>query len=102
MTLAVKLTLTDPLGTVTDAGTVSAGLLLESFTDSPSVAVVVRFTVQSSIPAPVIVLLLQVNALSAGFVPGRPFTVADPQPHNVAETRQKTTVPLTVMGQKLR
>ena len=56
-TVAVNPLLEDPAGTVTDAGTVTALLLLESETENPPVpAEVVRVTVHASPPAPVYAL----------------------------------------------
>lgn len=50
-----------PAGTVTDAGTVTALLLLDKLTTSPPVgAPTFSVTVQASVPAPVIELLVQV------------------------------------------
>lgn len=64
-TLAVKLALVAPAATVTDEGTVTAGLLLVRFTASPPVpAAAVRLTAHASEPAPVSEPLLQVKLLS--------------------------------------
>lgn len=54
-TLAAKVVLFAPLGTVTDAGTCTAALLLVRFTvlPEPLVTVLFRTTVQVSVPAPV-------------------------------------------------
>jgi hypothetical protein len=53
-------------GTVTVLGTVTAELLLDKFTVSPSLgAEAVRVTVQASVPDPVMIPLLQDSALSA-------------------------------------
>ena len=57
-------------GTVTDAGTVTAVLLLERLTVSPPLpAAAFRVTVQASLPAPVIEALPQESALNAGVLP---------------------------------
>jgi hypothetical protein len=66
-------------GTVTVLGTVTAELLLDRFTVSPSLgAEAVRVTVQASVPDPVMAPLLQYSALNAvgGAVPVplRPIT----------------------------
>jgi hypothetical protein len=66
-TVAEKLPLVAPTAREIEAGTVTAGLLLPRFTVSPPVghaAFVV--TVQLSVPAPVIVPLVQLSALSLG------------------------------------
>ena len=53
-------------GTVTVLGTVTAELLLDRFTVSPSLgAEAVRVTVQASVPDPVMAPLLQFSALNA-------------------------------------
>lgn len=68
-TVAVKPTLDAPPGTVTLAGTATAVLLLDRLTARPPVlAARVSVTVQASVPAPVIVPLLQLKALSAAEV----------------------------------
>jgi hypothetical protein len=65
--VAVKAAVVAPLATVTDAGTVTALLLLLRFTARPPLlAAEVRVTVQASVVAPVSELLLQETALSAG------------------------------------
>ena len=71
---AEKATLVALAGTVTVAGTVTAALLLDRRTLSPPLpAAVLRFTVQASLPVPVIETLVQVSAFSApgaaAFVP---------------------------------
>ena len=72
--VAEKATLLALAGTVTVAGTATAALLLERLTLSPPLpAAVLRFTVQASLPVPVIETLVQVSAFSApgaaAFVP---------------------------------
>jgi hypothetical protein len=63
--VAEKATLVALAGTVTVAGTVTAALLLERLTLSPPLpAAVLRFTVQASLPDPVIETLVQVSAFS--------------------------------------
>jgi hypothetical protein len=64
--VAVKAALVAPLGTIMDAGTVTALLLLLRFTLRPPLfAGKVRLTVQASVVAPVRELLVQETALSA-------------------------------------
>jgi hypothetical protein len=67
VTVAEKLAVVAPAGTVTVAGTATAELLLPRLTASPPVtAAEVRVTVQLSVPAPVIELLKQLSEPSAG------------------------------------
>ena len=79
-TVAVKLALVAPAATVTEAGTVTAPLLLARLTANPPLAAAVfSVTVQLSVPAPVMELLLQLSALSTGTpVPLRLTAVEDP------------------------
>ena len=66
-TVAVKLALVAPAATVTDAGTVTALLLLDRLTAWPPVpAAAFSVTVQASVPAPVIDPLVQLSPLSTG------------------------------------
>jgi hypothetical protein len=66
-TVAVKLALDAPAGTVTEAGTVTALSLLARLTVNPPVfAAAFSVTVQVSVPAPLMELLLQLNALNTG------------------------------------
>jgi len=62
----VNTALAAPAGTVTVLGTVTAELLLDRFTVSPSPgAAAVSDTVHASVPDPVMALLLQYSALNA-------------------------------------
>jgi hypothetical protein len=64
--VAEKLSEFAPAGTVTDAGTVTALLLLDRFTlNPPDGAALVSVTVQASVAAPVSVRLLQERELNA-------------------------------------
>ena len=75
---AVKPTLVAPAGTVAEAGTVKLELLSEIVTEAPpAAAAALRVTVQLDVPGVLIVVGLQVNALSvaAGGVTG---AVMDP------------------------
>jgi hypothetical protein len=66
-TVAVKLAVVDPAATVTEAGTVTAELLLARLTANPPLgAAAFSVTVQLSVPAPVIDPLAQVSALNTG------------------------------------
>jgi hypothetical protein len=66
-TVAVKLAVVAPAATVTEAGTVTAVLLLARLTaNPPPAAAVFSVTVQLSLPAPVIDPLAQLSAVSAG------------------------------------
>jgi hypothetical protein len=64
--VAVNVADVAPAATVTEAGTVTAVLLLANVTGSPAVpAAAVSVTVQESVPAPVIDALVHDSALSA-------------------------------------
>ena len=66
-TVAVKPMLVAPAGTVADAGTVTALLLLARLTASPPVpAAALSVTVQASVPAPVSEPWLQLNESTVG------------------------------------
>ena len=66
-TVAEKLALLAPAATFTDAGTVTAVLLLARLTENPPLAAAaLRVTVQASDPAPVMVELAQDSAVSTG------------------------------------
>ena len=79
-TVAVKLALAAPAGTVTEAGTVTLVLLLARLTTNPPVgAATFSAAVQLSDPAPVIDALAQVRLLNTGTpVPLRLTTVDEP------------------------
>jgi hypothetical protein len=65
--VAVKLTVVDPAATVKEAGTEIAGLLLATLKLKPPLgAAVFSVTVQPSLPAPVIELIVQVRPLNTG------------------------------------
>jgi hypothetical protein len=65
--VAVNVALLDPAATVTDAGMVTAVLLLARLTASPPVAAAAfNETVQLSVPAPVIDPLVQVSPVNTG------------------------------------
>jgi hypothetical protein len=66
-TVAVKLPLVEPAANVNEAGTTNDELLLLRLTASPPVGTAMFvFTVQLSLPAPVIVVSAQLNWLSLG------------------------------------
>lgn len=66
-TVAEKLALAAPAGTFTDAGTVTAALLLARFTVNPPVAAAeFSVTVQLSVPVLLIEPLTQLSPLSTG------------------------------------
>jgi hypothetical protein len=79
-TVAVKLAVADPAATVTEAGTVTAELLLARVTANPPLAAATfRVTVQLSVPAPVIDPLVQLSPLNTGTpMPLRLITVDGP------------------------
>jgi hypothetical protein len=80
-TVAVKLAVVDPAATVTEAGTVTAELLLARLTANPPLgAAPLRVTVQLSVPAPVIDELVQFRLVKVGVLaevplPLRPTTI---------------------------
>ena len=66
-TVAEKLPVVEPAATVTDAGTVTAELLLARFTVNPPVAAAgFKVTVQASVPEPVMEEFVQETAISVG------------------------------------
>jgi hypothetical protein len=89
--VAVKLALPSPVATVTEAGTVTAELLLARLTVNPPLgAAALSPTVHVSVPAPVIVPLAQLNedrvavlvVLAADPVPLTPSSLP-PQPDRI-------------------
>jgi hypothetical protein len=71
---AVKVVFVAPDGTVTDAGTVIAALLLERFTVNPVLAAAaVNFTVQTSLEAPIRDVLAQLRLEREGVDEPEPF-----------------------------
>lgn len=79
-TVALKLVLVAPAATMTEAGTVTAALLLARLTGIPALAAAVfNVTLQLSVPALAMDPLLHVNALTFGIpVPCRLMTHEDP------------------------
>jgi hypothetical protein len=79
--VAEKLALVAPEATVTDAGTVTALLLLARLTANPLLAAAAfSVTVQLSVPAPVIEPLAHVNPLNTGVVDGADAAAASVKP----------------------
>jgi hypothetical protein len=78
--LAVKFALLAPAATVTEAGTLTSELLLDSpIVNPPLAAGVFKVTAQLSVPDPVIELLVQLSAVRPGTpVPLRPTTIELP------------------------
>jgi hypothetical protein len=79
---AVKLTLFDPFGTFTEAGTCTAALLLESFTVRPLPALTVPLivTVHTSVPAPLMLVEAQEKLpIATAAWEGRPVSSAPPK-----------------------
>lgn len=95
-TVAVKSTLFAPAGMVTEGGTATALLLLARLTPRPLLpAAAFIVTVQISVPAPVIELLVQVSALSTGTpVPVRSTVVDDPGNALAAMVNSPVAVPV--------
>jgi hypothetical protein len=97
-TVAVKLALLAPAATVTEAGTVTAVLLLARLTVNPPLAAAAfSVTVQLSVPAPVMDPLAQVSALNTGTpVPLRLTTVDDPLEEVLVMVSWPVTAPALV------
>ena len=97
-TLAEKLVLVVPAGTVTETGTFTARLLLARLTASPSLsACELSVTVQLSVPPPVIEPLVQVSALSTGTpVPLKPTEVEAPVEELLVMVSWPAAVPVAV------
>jgi hypothetical protein len=98
VTVAVKLAEVDPAATVTEAGAVTAELLLARLTVNPPVgAAVFSDTVQLSVPAVLIDPLLQVKPLNTGCpVPLRLITVEVPDEELLVRVRVPETVAAAV------
>ena len=97
-TVAVKLAVVAPAATVTEAGTVTALLLLARLTAKPPVAAAAfRVTVQLSVPAPVNEPLVQLSPLSTGTpVPLRPTTVEEPLEELLVNVSEPEAAPAVV------
>jgi hypothetical protein len=97
-TVAVKLAVVAPEATVTEAGTVTAELLLARPTANPPLAAATfSVTVQLSVPAPVIDALLQVKPLNAGVPePLRLTTVDVPLDELLVKVNEPVSVPAAV------
>ncbi len=93
--VAEKLVLIAPAATVTDAGTVTAVLLLARFTTSPPLAgAALSVTEQASVPVPVIEVLVQEKALSTGTpVPARPIALEAPDEELLARVSVPAAAP---------
>jgi hypothetical protein len=94
-TVAVKVAVLAPAATVTEAGTVTALLLLARFTWNPPVAAAaLTVTVQLSVPAPVIDPFAQVSPVSTGTpVPLRLTTVDAPVVELLVSVNDPVTAP---------
>ena len=92
----MKSTLVAPAGMVTEDGTATALLVLARLTPRPLLpAAAFSVTVQLSVPAPVIELLVQFSALSTGTpVPVRSTVVDDPGNAFVAMVNSPVAVPV--------
>jgi hypothetical protein len=95
-TVAVKSTLVAPAGMVTEDGTATALLVLARLTPRPLLpAAAFSVTVQRSVPAPVIELLVQFSALSTGTpVPVSSTVVDDPGSALLATVNSPVAVPV--------
>ena len=101
-TVAVKVAVVAPAATVTEAGTVTDELLLARLTAKPPVgAAAFRVTVQLSLPAAVIVPLVQLSALSTGTpVPLKVTAVDEPVEELLVRVSEPETAP-DVVGSNL-
>jgi len=97
-TVAVKAALAAPTATVTEAGNVTALLLLERLTVNPPVAAAVfSVTVQLSVPAAVTELLVHVRPLKTGVpVPLRLTAVEDPVDELLVKVSEPVAAPAEV------
>jgi hypothetical protein len=98
VTVAVKLPVVDPAATVTEAGTVTAVLLLARLTANPPLAAATfSVTVQLSVPAPVIDPLVQLSPLNTGTpVPLRLITVEVPLDELLVRVNEPLAAPAIV------
>ena len=98
LTVAVKLALAEPAATVTEAGTVTAELLLASATARPPAAAeTFSVAVQLSVPALFMELLAQLSPVSAGTpVPLRPTTVDVPVDELLIRVSEPEAAPAAV------
>jgi hypothetical protein len=97
-TLAVKLAVVAPAGTVTEGGTVTAELLLATPTANPPLAAATfSVTVQLSVPALVIDALVQLSALNTGLPdPLRLTTVDVPLDELLVKVNEPVSAPAAV------
>ena len=97
-TVAVKLAVVAPEATVTEAGTVTAELLLAMPTGNPPLAAATfSVTVQLSVPAPVIDPLVQVSPLNTGTpLPVRLITVDVPLDELLVKVNEPASAPAAV------
>jgi len=97
-TVAVKLAVVAPEATVTDAGTVTAELLLARPTAKPPLAAAAfSVTVQLSVPALVIDALLQLKPLNTGTpLPVRLITVEAPLDELLVKVSEPVSAPADV------
>jgi hypothetical protein len=97
-TVAEKLPVVDPAATVTEAGTVTAVLLLARLTANPPLAAATfSVTVQLSVPAPVIDPLVQLSPLNTGTpVPLRLINVEVPLDELLVRVNEPLAAPAIV------
>lgn len=97
-TVAAKLVLAEPAGTVMEAGTVTAELLLESATVNPPLgAGALRAMVQVSLPDPVMDELAQERAVSTGTpVPLKAIDVEEPVDELLTSVNRPLAAPARV------
>jgi hypothetical protein len=93
-TVAVKLAVVDPAATVTEAGTVTAELLLARLTVKPLAAATFSVTVHLSLPVLVIDPLLQLSPLNTGTpVPLRLIKVGVPLEELLVRVNEPAAAP---------
>jgi len=96
--VAEKLAVVAPVATVTEAGTITAELLLARVTRTlPPTAVAFSVTVQLSVPTPVIDPLLQLSPLNTGTpVPVRLIKVEVPVVELLVNVNEPESAPAAV------
>jgi hypothetical protein len=96
--VAEKLAVVAPVATVTEAGTITAELLLARLTRTPPLAeAAFRVTVQLSVPTPVIDPLLQLSPLNVGTpVPVRLIRVEVPLVELLVKVNEPVSAPPVV------
>ena len=97
-TVAAKLALVPPAATVIEAGTVTAGLLLDRLTVRPPLGTAaLNATAQLSVPAPLIVTLAQLSLVSFGTpLPVSPTLLRFPSAESLVKSSSPVADPVVV------